>query len=234
MEAPSFRRGAGGRRLGLLIRTRGVEERFRRGCARPRRLHLRRLRLASWARRNATRNAMADPKPGNALIAGHRIAFSFGERQIHKALTFKILPGDRIGVVGANGCGKSTFMKVLAGLLPPTDGQLVRQDGLEVGYVEQEPVLEGEKTVRENVELGVAHIKEMIARYEKIGEEMGEPDADIDALCEEQQALQDQIEAKKGWEIDRHIEIAMTALRCPRPDAKAKTLSGGEKRRVAL
>jgi sulfate-transporting ATPase len=177
---------------------------------------------------------MAEAKAGAPLISGHKIALSFGERVIHKALTFKIMPGDRIGVIGANGCGKSSFMKILAGKIKPTDGLLVVQDGLEVGYVEQEPVLDPEKTVRENVEEGVAHIKEMIARYEKIGEEMGEPDADIDALCEEQQLLQDKIEAKQGWDLDRRLDIAMTALRCPPAESKARNLSGGEARRVAL
>ncbi len=179
---------------------------------------------------------MADTKAGAPLMSGHRIALSFGERVIHKSLTFKVLPGDKIGVIGANGCGKSSFMKILAGQLKPTDGLLDAQENLEVGYVEQEPELDLDRTVRENVEEGVKHIHEMIARYEQIGEEMG---GDIDGdemqrLIDEQQSLQEKIEAKNGWDVDRRLEIAMTALRCPRPDAKARTLSGGERRRVAL
>jgi energy-dependent translational throttle protein EttA len=177
----------------------------------------------------------AETKPGTPLIAGHKIALSFGERVIHKSLTFKIMPGDRIGVVGANGCGKSSFMKVLAGQLKITDGTLVVQDGLEVGYVAQEPELDEEKTVKENVEDGVRHIHEMITEYEGIGEKLGDVDADeMQKLLDKQQELQDKIEAKNGWEVDRHIEIAMSALRCPPADAKVKTLSGGERRRVAL
>src|SRR5262245_7605264 len=116
---------------------------------------------------------MPEPKSGAPLLSGQNIGISFGENQVLKRLTFRILPGDRIGVVGINGCGKSTFMRILAGQEKKYEGLLVRQEGLEVGYVSQEPVLDPEKTVRECVEEGVAHIKEMIARYEAIGEEMG-------------------------------------------------------------
>ncbi len=180
---------------------------------------------------------MAESRSGTPLLSGHRIALSFGDRAIHKSLTFKLLPGDRIGVIGANGCGKSSFMRILAGTLAPTDGTLVRREGLEVGHVEQEPQLDLEKTVLENVEEGVRPIKELIARYEQIGEELGEPGLDADAmqeLLDEQQRVQDRIETKKGWEVDRRLEVAMAALQCPPPDARAARLSGGEQRRVAL
>jgi len=178
---------------------------------------------------------MAQIKPNVPIMSGHKIALSFDERVIHKQLTFKVMPGDRVGIVGINGSGKSSFMKILAGRLKPTDGLLDVIDGLEVGYVEQEPELEGKLTVRQNVELGVKHIKDMIARYDAIGEEMGTADAEkMTALLEEQEELQGQIDAKQGWDVDRRIDVAMTALRCPPPDALAEKLSGGEKRRVAL
>jgi ATP-binding cassette ChvD family protein len=178
---------------------------------------------------------MAKLKPGVPMMTGHRIALQFGERVIHKQLTFKIMPGDRVGIVGVNGSGKSSFMKVLAGKLKPTDGLLDVIPDLEVGYVEQEPELEKGLTVRQNVELGVKHIKGMVERYEKIGEEMGDADPEkMQALIEEQEELQQEIEAKRGWDVDRRIDVAMAALRCPPADALADKLSGGEKRRVAL
>jgi ATP-binding cassette ChvD family protein len=143
-------------------------------------------------------------------------------------------PTAKIGIIGHNGSGKSTLMRIMAGVDDDFGGQLIRQDGKTVGFLPQEPQLDESLTVRENIELGLKHIRDLLVEFEKVNEGFGDPDADFDALCEKQARLQDQIDAVNAWELDRTIEIAMDALRTPPGDWAVTNLSGGEKRRVAL
>ncbi len=143
-------------------------------------------------------------------------------------------PTAKIGVLGHNGSGKSTLLKIMAGVDHDFNGELIRQDGKTVGYLAQEPELDPNLNVRENIELGLAHIRALLDEFEKVNEGFGDPDADFDVLCARQAELQDKIDAINGWELERTIEIAMDALRTPPGDWPVTNLSGGEKRRVAL
>ncbi|MEP2989001.1 MAG: energy-dependent translational throttle protein EttA [Parasphingorhabdus sp.] len=142
----------------------------------------------------------------------------------------------KIGIVGPNGVGKSTLMKIMAGQDKDFTGEAWAGEGITVGYLEQEPELDASKTVKENVMDGVGEIAVHIRRFNEITELMGDPpeDADFDALMEEMGVLQEKIDAVDGWTLDNQLEIAMEALRCPPGDASVENLSGGEKRRVAL
>ena len=157
-----------------------------------------------------------------------------GDKVILDDVTLAFLPGAKIGVVGPNGAGKSSVLKIMAGLDTPSNGDAVLSPGYSVGILMQEPELDETKDVRGNVELAVAETRAALARFEEVSAAMGEPDADFDALMAEQGDLMEQIEHRNGWELDSTIEQAMDALRCPPPDAQVSTLSGGERRRVAL
>ena len=153
-----------------------------------------------------------------------------------KDIWLSFLPGAKIGVLGLNGAGKSSLLKIMAGDDHEFLGEAFPADGITVGYLPQEPRLDSTKDVKGNVEEGVAEIKALLDRYDelnmKLGEEMS-PEA-MDKLLEEQGRLQDRIDAVNAWDIDSKLELAMDALRCPPPDADVSTLSGGERRRVAL
>jgi len=153
-----------------------------------------------------------------------------------KDIWLSFLPGAKIGVLGLNGAGKSSLLKIMSGEDQQFIGEAFPADGISVGFLHQEPRLNTDKTVKGNVEEGVAPIKALLDRYDelnmKLGEEMS-PEA-MDKVLEEQGRLQDRIDASNAWEIDSQLELAMDALRCPPPDADVKTLSGGERRRVAL
>lgn len=157
-----------------------------------------------------------------------------GGKTVLDGVTLSFLPGAKIGVLGPNGAGKSTLLKIMAGLDPEFSGEAWAADGAKVGYLPQEPKLDESKTVQENVTDGLGELKKMVDRFNAIGLLMAEPDADFDALMAEMGDLQEKIDAADGWELDRFIEVAMDALRCPPGDADVKTLSGGEIRRVAL
>jgi len=157
-------------------------------------------------------------------------------REILKGITLAFLPGAKIGVIGRNGSGKSTLLRIMAGEDRDIEGEAILADGYTVGYVPQEPVLDPKKTVKEVVDEAVSHIHDLLARQDRINEKLGQelsPDDMQDAL-DALTRVQEEIERCDGWEVDRHVEIAMDALRCPPPDAKIGRLSGGEKRRVAL
>jgi len=146
------------------------------------------------------------------------------------------LPGAKIGVLGLNGAGKSSLLKIMAGEDTEFIGEAYPADGVTVGFLQQEPRLDPGKTVKGNVEEGVAEIKALLDRYDELNMKLGEdlPPAEMDKVMEEQGRLQDRIDATNAWDIDSQLELAMDALRCPPPDADVTTLSGGERRRVAL
>ena len=143
-------------------------------------------------------------------------------------------PGAKIGVLGSNGSGKSSLLKIMAGVDDGFTGDARLTAGFTVGYLSQEPELDASKDVMGNVREGVAELAGLVDRYNAVCEAMGDPDADFDKLLAEQSDLQDKIDAAGAWDLDRNLEIAMDALRCPPSDADVSTLSGGEKRRVAL
>ncbi|MDK8353459.1 energy-dependent translational throttle protein EttA, partial [Actinotignum sanguinis] len=149
-------------------------------------------------------------------------------------VTMAFFPGAKIGMVGPNGAGKSTILKIMAGLDEPSNGEARLSPGYTVGILLQEPPLEEDKTVLENVQLGRKDILDKISRFNAIGEEMANPDADFDALMEEMGKLQTEIDAANAWDLDSQLEQAMAALRCPPGDTPVSVLSGGERRRVAL
>jgi len=157
-----------------------------------------------------------------------------GEKLILDDVTLAFFPGAKIGVVGPNGAGKSTLLKVMAGLEQPNNGEANLAKGATVGILLQEPPLTEGKTVQENVEEAVADIKAKMKRFDEIGMEMAEPDADFDSLMAEMGNLQTELDAHNAWDIDARLEQAMDALQCPPPDTVVDVLSGGERRRVAL
>ena len=151
-----------------------------------------------------------------------------GGKKCFENIHLSFLPGVKIGVVGVNGAGKSTLMKIMAGLDTDFSGEAWSADGTKVGYLPQEPELDSSKNVRENVMLGVAPKKEILDRYNDLAMNYSDETAD------EMAKLQDQIDAENLWDLDSQIDVSMEALRCPPDDADVTTLSGGEKRRVAL
>jgi sulfate-transporting ATPase len=158
------------------------------------------------------------------------------KREILKGIWLSFYPGAKIGVLGANGAGKSTLLRIMAGVDQDFLGEAKPADGVRIGYLPQEPRLDPDKDVRGNVEEGVAEIRALLTRFDEINARLGEPlDPDeMEKVLEEQARVQDAIEAAGGWDLDRTVEIAMDALRCPPGEADVATLSGGEVRRVAL
>jgi len=163
-----------------------------------------------------------------------KVRKAHGDKVILDDVTLAFLPGAKIGVVGPNGAGKSSVLKIMAGLDQASNGDATLSPGYSVGLLEQEPALTEDKTVRGNVEEAVAHTRGLLAAFEDVSAKMGEPDADFDVLLAEQGDLMEQIEHVGAWELDSQIEMAMDALRCPPGEADVTTLSGGERRRVAL
>ncbi len=159
-----------------------------------------------------------------------------GGREVFKGITLSFLPGVKIGVLGVNGAGKSTLMKIMAGLETEYGGEAWAAPGATVGYLAQEPPLDPTKTVGENVEEAFKDLKVALTRFNEISARFAEPmdDEEMNALLTEQGDLQEKIDAQDGWELDRKVEIALDALRCPPAEASVAKLSGGERRRVAL
>ncbi|MDO4797569.1 MAG: energy-dependent translational throttle protein EttA [Coriobacteriales bacterium] len=164
----------------------------------------------------------------------YKVRKAYGDKVILDDVTMGFFPGAKIGVVGPNGMGKSTLLKIMAGMEDISNGEAMLSPGYTVGLLQQEPPLEEDKTVRENIELAFGDVLAKIERYNAIGEEMADPDADFDALMAEMGELQDAIDAANGWDLDSQLSQAMDALQCPDPDAPVSVLSGGERRRVAL
>jgi sulfate-transporting ATPase len=159
-----------------------------------------------------------------------------GGKEILKNITLSFLPDAKIGVLGPNGAGKSTLMKIMAGIDTDISGEAWAAKGVRVGYLEQEPHLDPKKTVGENVTDGLGGVKDLIDRFNEVSAKFAEPmdEDEMNAVIAEQAELQEQIDAVDGWDLDRTVEIAMDALRCPPADSPVDKLSGGERRRVAL
>ncbi|MSO25902.1 MAG: energy-dependent translational throttle protein EttA [Candidatus Nanopelagicaceae bacterium] len=157
-----------------------------------------------------------------------------GDKVILDDVTLMFLPGAKIGVLGPNGAGKSTVLQIMAGLQQPSNGEAYLSPGYSVGILLQEPPLNEDKNVLENVQEGVAETIGLLNRFNAISEEMANPDADYDKLLAEMGTLQEQLDHRNAWDLDSQLEQAMDALRCPAPEADVKVLSGGERRRVAL
>lgn len=159
---------------------------------------------------------------------------SFGDRVILDDVTLSFLPGAKIGVVGPNGMGKSTLLRIMAGLDTVSNGEAQLTPGYTVGILQQEPPLDENKTVGENIRMAFGDIMSKVDRFNQIGEQMADPNADYDALMTEMGQLQEQIDAANGWDLDFQLDQAMDALQCPDPDTPVSVISGGERRRVAL
>ena len=157
-----------------------------------------------------------------------------GDKVILDDVTLMFLPGAKIGVLGPNGAGKSTVLQIMAGLQQPSNGEAYLTPGYSVGILLQEPSLNEDKNVLENVQEGVSETIGLLNRFNAISEEMANPAADYDKLLAEMGALQEQLDHRNAWDLDSQLEQAMDALRCPPPEADVKVLSGGERRRVAL
>ena len=160
---------------------------------------------------------------------------NFGpQKQVLKNIYLSFFYGAKIGIIGLNGAGKSTLLKIIAGIEKEYQGEVVWSPGYSVGYLEQDPKLDPNKTVREVVQEGVQPIMDMLKEYDEINMAFAEPDADFEKLLARQAELQDKLDAADAWNIDQKLDRAMDALRCPPNDANITTLSGGERRRVAL
>src|ERR1035437_8296154 len=159
-----------------------------------------------------------------------------GGREVFKGITLSFLPGVKIGVLGVNGAGKSTLLKIMAGIETEYVGEAWAAEGVRIGYLEQEPHLDPTKTVGENVEMAFSELKAALNRFNEISMEFAEPmdDEKMHTLLAEQADLQEKIDAAEGWELDRRVSIALDALRCPPAESDVTSLSGGERRRVAL
>lgn len=176
---------------------------------------------------------MADDKKIIFSMVGVSKSFSPQKRVLNN-IYLSFYYGAKIGIIGLNGTGKSTLMKIIAGVDKNYEGEVVFSPGYTVGYLEQDPKLDPEKTVRECVQEGVQPIMDMLREYDEINAAFAEPDADFDKLLARQAELQDKLDSSDAWNIDQKLDRAMDALRCPPDDAIVKTLSGGERRRVAL
>ena len=163
-----------------------------------------------------------------------RVSRAYGTKVVLKDVSISYFYGAKIGVIGANGAGKSSLFKILAGIDKDFSGETTLAPGYTIGYLEQEPQLESGKTVLEIVKEGVKEITDLLAEFEEINEAFGDPDADIDKLCARQGEVQDKLDSLDAWNLDNNLELAMDALRCPPSDQTIDTLSGGERRRVAL
>jgi ATP-binding cassette ChvD family protein len=175
---------------------------------------------------------MADEK--KVIYSMLRVSKKHGPRQVLKDLSLSYFYGAKIGVIGLNGSGKSSLLKILAGVDTDFSGETMVSPGYTIGYLEQEPVLEPGKTVKAVVSEGVRELVELLREFDAVSEAFGEPDADFERLGAKQAALQEKIEAADGWNLDSRLELAMDALRCPPGETVVDVLSGGERRRVAL
>jgi ATP-binding cassette ChvD family protein len=173
--------------------------------------------------------------PSDYVYTMYRVDKFYGpERQVLAGISLSFLPGAKIGVLGPNGAGKSTLLRIMAGREEPSSGVAEPAPGTTIGLLEQEPELDPAKSVRENVEDGVREVRDLLDRFDAISAAFAEPHADFDALLAEQARVQDRIDRSDAWQLDARLDQAMDALRLPDGDRDVTTLSGGERRRVAL
>ncbi|MDQ6801027.1 MAG: energy-dependent translational throttle protein EttA [Acidobacteriota bacterium] len=177
---------------------------------------------------------MAQPPPDKIIYSMVGVSKFHGKKQVLKDIYLSYFYGAKIGVIGLNGSGKSSLLRILAGVDKDFLGETVLSPGHTVGFLEQEPQLDATKTVREIVEQGVQPVIDLLKEFDEINNAFGDPDADMDKLLERQGKLQDKLDAAGAWDLDSKLEMAMDALRCPPGDTSISILSGGEKRRVAL
>ncbi len=173
-------------------------------------------------------------EPNKVIYSMMRVSKFYDKKPVIKDISLSYFYGAKIGVLGLNGSGKSSLLKIMAGVDKDFNGQAVLSAGYTVGYLEQEPALDENKTVRQVVEEGVQETVDLLAEFNAITEKFSEPDADFEKLCERQAELQEKLDHVDAWDLDSRLEMAMDALRCPPGDSSVKVLSGGEKRRVAL
>jgi ATP-binding cassette ChvD family protein len=168
------------------------------------------------------------------IYSMYRVSRKHGTKQVLKDISLSYFYGAKIGVIGLNGSGKSSLLKIIAGADKDFSGDVSISPGYTIGYLEQEPFIEPGKTVKEVIQEGVQELVELLREFDQVSEAFGDPDADYDKLGAKQAALQEKIEAADGWNLDSRLDLAMEALRCPPADQKVDELSGGEKRRVTL
>ena len=175
-------------------------------------------------------------EPDKIIYSMIRVSKRHGQREVLKDISLSYFYGAKIGVLGLNGAGKSSLLKILAGVDPAFDGKTVLAPGYTIGYLEQEPLVNEERTVREVVEEGVRDLVDLVRTFEEINARFAEPmePEEMDALIERQGRVQEEMDARGAWDLDSRLEMAMDALRCPPPDTPVAVLSGGERRRVAL
>jgi ATP-binding cassette ChvD family protein len=174
------------------------------------------------------------PEPNKIIYSMVGVSKFHGKKQVLKDIYLSYFYGAKIGVLGLNGSGKSSLLRILAGVDKDHLGETVLSPGHTVGFLEQEPQLDPTKTVREIVELGVQPVLDLLKEFDEINNAFGDPDADMDKLMDRQAKVQDKLDAAGAWDLDSKLDMAMDALRCPPPETSVSTLSGGEKRRVAL
>ncbi|HEY8132184.1 MAG TPA: energy-dependent translational throttle protein EttA [Thermoanaerobaculia bacterium] len=177
---------------------------------------------------------MAQPEPNKIIYSMVGVSKFHGKKQVLKDIYLSYFYGAKIGVIGLNGSGKSSLLRILAGEDKDFLGETVLSPGHTIGFLEQEPQLDGSKTVREIVELGVQPIIDLLKEFDEINNAFADPDANMDKLLERQAKVQDKLDATGAWDLDSKLEMAMDALRCPPGETPVSILSGGEKRRVAL
>ncbi len=168
------------------------------------------------------------------IYSMYRVSKKHGTKQVLKDISLSYFYGAKIGVIGLNGSGKSSLLRILSGRDTEFAGEASISPGFTIGFLEQEPILAAGKTVKEIVSEGVQDVVDLLAEFDQVSEAFGDPDADFDKLGAKQAALQEKIEAADGWNLDNRLDFAMEALRCPPSDQVVDVLSGGEKRRVAL
>ena len=172
--------------------------------------------------------------PNKIIYSMMRVSKFYDKKPVIKDISLSYFYGAKIGVLGLNGSGKSSLLRIMAGVDKEFNGQAVLSQGYTVGYLEQEPRLDDSRTVRQIVEEGVQETVDLLAEFNAITDKFSEPDADFEKLCDRQAVLQEKLDHLDAWDLDSRLEMAMDALRCPDGDASVKVLSGGEKRRVAL
>ncbi|MCM2315262.1 MAG: ATP-binding cassette domain-containing protein, partial [Thermoanaerobaculia bacterium] len=177
---------------------------------------------------------MANVEPNKIIYSMIGVGKYYDKKPVLKDIYLSYFYGAKIGVLGLNGSGKSSLLKIMAGIDKSFVGETTCSPGYTIGYLEQEPKLDETLTVREVVQQGVQELVDLLREYDEINDKFADPDVDMDKLLERQGKVQDRLEAMHGWDLDARLDMAMDALRCPPADTLVKSISGGEKRRVAL